>query len=296
MDIDKIFHVLEYTGGVLSSGSVAIAVFIELSISIIIAFSLRICLTFKGAKIKFFGEKEHSKQRAIILNHCGLEILINFIFSYLLLIVLNTNSRNFITNMIFAPLLGQVISICIDDWYLIPKEKDSIYSKFNKEEDVPSTNTISNLVQIHGMIDSSLAKSEDFRPVIIEIINDIKKVQQEHEDKISDIQQKCDTTIDCLQVLQKAAMRDKKIALKQEIYDCLNAGFVTPRQRDQIQTDYESYCELGGNHEVEKLFENHFLSLPVHEDRRIQKCEVNNERRKGQKYEYGSLDNEEKTR
>ena len=290
MDIDKLFQILNYTGDILNSSSVAVTIFIELSISILIISALRICLIFKGAKIKFFGEKKHIKQRAIILNHCGLEILINFIFSYLLLMLLRTRNDNFVINMVFSPLLGQVISICIDDWYLIPKEKEAIFDKIPKEEAMSSANTISNLIQINEMIDSDLAKSEDFRPVIIEHINGIKKIQKEHEEKIDDIRNKCDMTIDCLQVLQKAAMRDKKIALKQEIYDCLNAGFVTPRQRDKIQTDYESYCELGGNHEVEKLFEEHFLELPVHEDRRIQNCDVENERRRKRNLEYGSLD------
>ena len=291
MDVDKIFQVLEYVGKISESGSVAVSVFIQLSISIIVAVFLRISLIFKSAKIKFFGEKNFSKQKAIILNHCGLEVLINLIFSYLLLLMLNTSNNNLIMNMIISPLLGQVVAICIDDWYLIPREKESIFNKIPEHKDMPSANNVSSLVQLHGMIDENLAKSNEFRPVIIQSINEIKSVQADHENRIVDIQNKSDETIQYLQKLQKVTMRDKKICLKQEIYDCLNAGFVTPRQRDKIQLDYESYKEMGGNSEVQQLFEEHFSKLSVHEDRRKETVEINGkERRYTSGIKYGQYD------
>ena len=83
----------------------------------------------------------------------------------------NISTYNIIMNMIFAPLLGQVIAICIDDWYLIPKETSSIYQKFMKSEPPASTNTVSGLVEIHGKLDNKLAESEEFRPIIIQTIN-----------------------------------------------------------------------------------------------------------------------------
>ena len=290
MDIDKIFKVLEYVGNISDSGSIAVSVFIQLAISILVASALRIGFILRSAKIKIIGEKKYIKQRAIILNHCGLEILINLIFSYLLLLLLNTSNNNLIMNMLISPLLGQVVAICIDDWYLIPKEKEGIFDKIPNHEKISSANTITNLVEIHGMLDSSLSESEEFRPVIIQAINEIKKIQEEHETKITDIQQKCDSTVDYLKRMQNAAMRDKKIVIKQEIYDCLNAGFVTPKQRDKIQLEYESYLDLGGNGEIEKLYEEHFVKLSVHEDRRRIKLEVENDRRQPFKCEYGSLD------
>ena len=290
MDIDKIFKVLEYVGNISDSGSIAVSVFIQLAISILVVSALRIGFILRSAKIKIIGEKKYIKQRAIILNHCGLEILINLIFSYFLLLLLNTSNNNLIMNMLISPLLGQVVAICIDDWYLIPKEKEGIFDKIPNHEKISSANTITNLVEIHGMLDSSLSESEEFRPVIIQAINEIKKIQEEHETKITDIQQKCDSTVDYLKKMQNAAMRDKKIVIKQEIYDCLNAGFVTPKQRDKIQLEYESYLDLGGNGEIEKLYEEHFVKLSVHEDRRRIELEVENDRRQPFKCEYGSLD------
>ena len=291
MDVEKIFKIIDYVGHISESGEIATSVFLQLSFSIIISFALRICLIFKSAKIKFFGEKQYIKQRAIILNHCGLEILINLIFSYILLLLLNTSNNNLIMNMIIAPLLGQVVAICIDDWYLIPKEKEHIFDKIPEDKEVSSSNTITDLVKLHGMIEPSLSKSKDFRPIIIQSINEIKKVQQEHEEKIDIIANKSDESIKFLSKLQKAAMNDKKIALKDNIYTCLNAGFVTPKERDKIALDYESYCELGGNHEVKNLYEEHFLKLNVHEDRRKNKVDVENDRRSNkQRVIYGEYD------
>ena len=83
-------------------------------------------------------------------------------------------------------------------------------------------------------------------------------------ERIDIIANKSDESIKFLSKLQKAAMNDKKIALKDNIYTCLNAGFVTPKERDKIALDYESYCELGGNHDVKNLYEEHFLKLNVH--------------------------------
>lgn len=296
MDIDKIFHVLEYVGKVSESGSIAVNVFIQLSISILIAFLLRICLIFKSAKIKFFGEKKFIKQKAIILNHCGLEILINLIFSYLLLLILNTSNNNLIMNMIIVPLLGQVVAICIDDWYLIPKEKESIFSIIPERENIITANNVSGLIQLHGKLDENLAKSDDFRPIIIQTINDIKQVQEEHEIKIDDITTKCNTSLDLLLKLQRAGKRDKQISLKGDIYDCLNKGFVTPKEREKIAADYKSYIEeFDGNGEIQELFEEHFKKLNIHEDRRKNNVKVEQERRCGSSVNYGKYDKNNKS-
>lgn len=292
MDINKIFDFMNKIGTITESGEVVLAVFIQLVIALVVYYFLRMALIFKSAKIHFFKERKFLKQKAIILNHIGIEIIINFIVSFLLLIIMKTSNNNIIVNMVFAPLLGQVIAILIDDWYIIPKEKDSIYHKFNKKPDI-EVNSVKDIAELHGMLDMGLADKEEFRPVIIQTINDIKKEQEEHAQKIDDISNKCDVSMNCLNKLQKAAMNDKKIALKDEIYECLNAGFVTPKQRDKITLDYESYCELGGNHEVQKLYEEHFLNLSVHEDRRKKNVSVDQDRRSNeQRVLYGEFDKE----
>jgi hypothetical protein len=290
MDINKIFELINNVSKITESGEVIVTVFVELAISILVAFSLRMALIFKSAKIKLFNEKKLIKQKAIILNHIGLEVIITFIFSFLLLMMLKTSSNNLIMNMLFVPLLGQIVAIIIDDYYFIPKEADMIFSKFKDTPQV-SVQTVKDIAEVHDILDMSLINTEDFDPAVVKSINEIKKVQVEHEEKIDAISEKCDSSLDLLLKLQKAGMNDKKVMLKQEIYECLNNGFVTPQQRDKIVVDYESYInDYNGNGEIQDLYEDHFNKLPVHEDRRELNMEVVKERRNENKVPYGKYD------
>ena len=63
-------------------------------------------------------------------------------------------------------------------------------------------------------------------------------------------------------------MINKKIELKRLMYDCLNKGFATPAENDKITMYFHSYSALGGNHEVETLYKEHYINLKVHEERR----------------------------
>ena len=76
---------------------------------------------------------------------------------------------------------------------------------------------------------------------------------------------KLENTISDLAILKESEMINKKIELKKMIYDCLNKSYATPEENDKITMYYYSYTSLGGNHEVESLYKNHYLKLPVHE-------------------------------
>lgn len=294
MTIEKIFSFLEHMGKITNSGTVALTVSIELCISLLIMFFLRTLLIFKSAKIKFFKEEKFIKQRGIILNHIGLEIIISFIVSYIFLLMINTTSGNIILNMLFVPLLGQIIAICIDDWILIPKETDAIFNKVNLSES-HTVNTIQDIAEIKGAINHDIVNSNDFRPIIVNTINDIKKVQEEHESKINVITDKCNETVDLLAKLQESEKNDKKISLKKTLYNCLNNGFVTPEEREKIEIDYYSYTNLlGGNSDVQELYEKHYKKLDVHEDRRKENKTVAYDKRQDTYIKYGQYDSENK--
>ncbi len=294
MTIEKIFSFLEHMGKITNSGTVALTVSIELCISLLIMFFLRTLLIFKSAKIKFFKEEKFIKQRGIILNHIGLEIIISFIVSYIFLLMINTTSGNIILNMLFVPLLGQIIAICIDDWILIPKETDAIFNKVNLSES-HTVNTIQDIAEIKGAINHDIVNSNDFRPIIVNTINDIKKVQEEHESKINVITDKCNETVDLLAKLQESEKNDKKISLKKTLYNCLNNGFVTPEEREKIEIDYYSYINLlGGNSDVQELYEKHYKKLDVHEDRRKENKTVAYDKRQDTYIKYGQYDSENK--
>ena len=293
MNTEKLFSILEHMGKITSSGKVALTVSIELGISLLVMFFLRTALIFKAAKIKFFKEKKYLKQRGIILNHIGLEIILSFIFSYLFLLMVDTTSGNIVLNMFFVPLLGQIIAICIDDWILIPKETDAIFNKINLSNS-HTVNTVQDIAEIKGAINQDIVDSEDFGPVVVNTINNIKKVQEEHENKINIITERCNETVDLLAKLQESEKNDKKISLKKSLYNCLNNGFVTPEEREKIEIDYYSYIHLlGGNSDVQELYEKHYKKLDVHEDRRREDSSITNNKRQETYIKYGQYDNEQ---
>ena len=71
-----------------------------------------------------------------------------------------------------------------------------------------------------------------------------------------------------LDSLRETMKDDKKLKLEKWMYECLNKGFATPEENKIITTNYQNYRALRGNGEIEELYTNHYINLPVHEDRR----------------------------
>lgn len=289
--MNDLLNFLEHIGDITDKGVMTSAIMIEISISLLLIFSLRYILIMRSNRIPIFKSLSTSKKKkGAIINHIGLEIIVAFLIAFILIMIIKSGPENYFFNMFFAPFLGLIISLCIDNWYLIPKEATTMFNK----EGSAKPQTLSEMVDVVDIIDQNIIDSDDFRPIVAKAINKIKEVQQEHDIKINTISEKCDSTIDLLEKLQRASMNDKKIALKEDIYKCLNQGFVTPHQRERIVTNYNSYHDdLNGNSEVQLLYENHFLNLKVHEERRKENKEVKNDRRQNNNtIPYGKYDNE----
>ena len=238
----------------------------------------------------FKTQSTTKKKKGAILNHLGLEIIIAFLIAFLLVIIIKSKADNYIMNIVFAPLFGVIISLCIDNWVLIPKEAETMFKKAQNSSS-PITTSLSEMVDVVDIIDQNIIESDDFRPIVAKSINHIKKVQEEHEVKIDKISCKCDNTIELLQNLQESERNDKKILLKKAMYDCLAKGFITPEERDKIELEYYSYTELlGGNSDVQDLHDNHFKKLSVHNERRKEEVEVEVDRRVEKHCEYGEFD------
>lgn len=284
MDVNKIFDLINYVGEITNSGKVVLAVFVELIIALLIMFGFRIMLIFKTAGIHFIKEKRYKIQRGIILNHIGIELIIAFIVSFLLLLMINTSSSNLIINMIVVPLLGQLVAIFVDDKWFAQKDYETIYgTKFDN-----GAHTLAELIGITGNITQEMIDSEDFRPIVAQTINQIKDKQDKQEQKI-------DSTFEMLTKLLESEKNEKRVSLKKQMYDCLAKGFVTPSEREKIESEYNDYRELlNGNHDVQQLYENHYSKLGVHEDRRKQNIDVTNDRRQQKRNcEYGQFDKED---
>lgn len=59
---------------------------------------------------------------------------------------------------------------------------------------------------------------------------------------------------------------EKKLELEKLIYNCLTKGYATPNENKAITTKYRNYKALGGNGEIQELYEKHYLLLPIRED------------------------------
>lgn len=179
---------------------------------------------------------------------------------------------------------------------------------------IPNINPFNN----SDNLPEDLADADNFNSEIIKAINDIKrennnqnqiileiKEKQENQSiKINDNSKLLENTIDSLNILKQSEMINKKIELKKLIYNCLSKGFATPEENDKITLYYQSYVNLGGNHEIESLYESHYLKLEIHEERRKSQNNqqtsettthdknVNLDRRNPKIYNYGQFDSE----
>lgn len=269
MDINNFFQIINYVGEITTSGKAAFEIFIQVSVSLLIMFALRVILIFKSAGIHFFKEQKYKKQRGIILNHIGIEIIIAFILTYLLLLMINSANNNLIINMIVAPLLGQIVAIFIDDKWFAQSDYDNMYGSKTS-----SMHTLAQLTQIDTNITQEMIDSEDFRPIVAKLINEMQDIQDSHEEKIN-------KSYEMLANLVEATRNERRIKLKKEMYDCLSKGFITPLEREKIESEYRDYRTLlNGNHDVQELYENHYSKLEVHEERRKQNIQVTNDKRK----------------
>lgn len=149
-----------------------------------------------------------------------------------------------------------------------------------------------------------IINTEDYRKNVIDTINSLIDEQDRRcadmtslvngiNDHIKEVEDKIISYNEDIDKIKKAELDELKPILKKDIYDSLNKGFVTPADNDRITAEYLTYINLGGNHEVKFLFENYYLKLGVHEDRRKSDISVENDRRSNiPKYEYGCFDNE----
>ena len=267
----------------------------------------------KSKKVKTEREKKYIM--LYVLGHTFLELIISYIICYSIIKLTHANPSSYILNMIIAPAVGFISAIIIDNKLIIPLQKSSGFGTiFNskKSDDKKSsdskeinitinngqTENNSNLPvldnnQSDEYLDKDLADSEEFNETIIDTINNIKHEQSVQSKKIDENTIRLENAIECLNILKESEMINKKIELKKMIYACLNQGYATPEQNDRITQFYHSYISLGGNHEVESLYNNHYLKLPIHNNSVIpSSIEIERKNPNKRVYIYGEFDEE----
>lgn len=276
-------------------------VFGEFTTILVLVYLIRWLILFKIEKGKNpKATKQDLKNVSLyFMGHCLIELLASYIIAYCLIKLTNANPASYIINMIVAPSIGIITAIILDNKFLIPLESASgignIFEKKKKKSSDDSggdksngsssnsnvtinigggtSNTKPNMPNMQILRPSTLseragqflsrdiAEDDDFNIKIIDAINEVKEFQNAMSDQLH-------SSLVDIETLKESEMINKKIELKSMIYRCLNNGFATPEENDKITMYYHAYRSLGGNHEVESLYTNHYLHLGVHEDRR----------------------------
>ena len=303
-------------------------IFIEFTTILILVFLIRYFMLYtiekNKNKKKYIGDLKSIS--LYIIGHCAIELLVSFFICYCLIKLTHANTHSYIINMIAAPSLGVIISIYLDNRILIPIENatglGNVFIKLNnkkKSNDKSggnSGNSTSNVTinigtqqktkipdmkilkpsSVSDLLSDDIADDEDFNSKIIDAVNEIKKEQSMQIEIINNNTAKLENTISDLAILKESEMINKKIELKKMIYVCLNKGYATPEENDKITMYYYSYTSLGGNHEVESLYKNHYLKLSVHEDDMeiidvLPSAPINKRNQNKRVYLYGEFDN-----
>lgn len=315
--------IFEYYFGMFDQIEVKPIVFIEFTSVLILAFLIRYLLLYTIEKNK---NKRKSKDQIkninmYIIGHCLIELLGAFFICYCLIKLTYANPKSYIINMICAPAVGMLLAIYLDNKIIIPIETatgiGNVFEKINNKkkstEKSEGTNNITinignqnqenipdmQLKSSSGLLSKDIVDDEDFNSKIVDVINEIKNEQSAQSEIISQNTEKLDNAVSDLGLLKESEMINKKIVLKKMIYECLNKGYATPEENDKITMYYHVYTSLGGNHEVQSLYEKHYVNLPIHTDDIIEVQEIapsnryynNNIKEQKRVYLYGEFDN-----
>lgn len=316
--------IVEYYKNAVGEGITPL-MFLQTCGMLIIFFTIRYIIFLKMENIPILNAKKEKDiaKKSYLLGHLTLELLLAFALSYSLLVLRGSQTHNYVWNMAVAPGFGMFISVMIDLKFLMKDEANAPmslsinkFSNYGKSGDKvvagPSNNLAPSInVQVNtgdGNVESGLknqnkemvnseikplnhldldVESENFNSEILKSINNIIDVQISFDSKIDDMNEKTDDIQNIIKNLQEVEMRKHQITLKNMMYLCLDKGFATPRENDEIETSYYNYTKLlNGNGEIKRLFEKHYSLLEIHEDRRFKQEAFPGKDKRTNEYKY----------
>jgi hypothetical protein len=238
---------------------------------------------FRTSVFYITGKKQKDIERwGYTIGHISMQSIISYIIGWVVIVLTFSENYNIFINYIIAPFVGTMSGIYLDRKFLIPLGNEYEKRKSSKSESSPndSHNITINIDNSEGQngentgdstsaemvnaLDKSIIDSEEFETVLVETINNIIESQNYQSNSLKTVKESIDA-------ISNTEIINKKVELKSMIYKCLNCGFATPEENDKITQFYLAYTGLGGNHEIQTLYEQHYLKLSVHEDRRKMK-------------------------
>ena len=296
MEPSEIVTTVDHYSELLQDVLVPPVVFFEVVVATLVIFFIRYRLLV-ACNIPKRERKKRKSDRINIFGHICMESLLSFIVSYLIISITHANENNYILNVVFSPAVGLIVAAFVDHKFFIPIEgcsnlmtlgikkgsaakqsepsaDHSVIVNIGNQEPEEKKDTSSLCVmresvrENYAKLSRSIVDDPDFREKIVTAINEIQDIQNDHAEHITDVTEKLELALDILAKLQETERINKKVTIKKMIYDCLDKGFATPQENDHITMYYASYNELGGDPEVTALYEEHYVHLDIHEDRR----------------------------
>lgn len=318
MTLHDILEGLDYLSDSANKSSIMMNNMVVLAIELFFIFAFRFVMLTQINQIPILHTPEEKKPRKrIIENHLGFEISLAVLIAWIVMMVVSSAQLNYVVNLVISPIVGTLGGITIDNIYILPRQHNSLYStsdvfahtKGTQSKESASSNPITininnsddhseetkehHSVQSPDHIPDEVADAEDFNLQIIHALNGVKDIQFSHEQSIKSVEDTCVETLNQIEKLKESERLEKHISLKSQMYACLANGFVTPEEHDKIRAEYHIYRHLlGGNGDIQNLYEKYFSALGVHEDRRKNSCHdyKGQERRRNNNCEYGQFD------
>jgi len=284
MNLNEITTTFEYYKNI-SSEFLTLGTVLEFSISLLVIFAVRTVIWFNMSGSSLVPVKIRSKKGHYILGHVGIEILIANILAYLILSALGTDGYHLLRNLVIAPSLGAVCAIMLDHKLIMPIDGSSLTKPASDHTSSPDVNIVVNAngasespstpsvsTSSLSLLDDDRLSSDDverpdFGEMIVEEINELKEVQQAHASSITVLQGTCSDIADTMEKIRSAQCANYGVVIKKRIYECLDKGYVTPQEWEEVETSYHIYHDiLGGNGHIENLFIHKFMKIPIHEE------------------------------
>ena len=306
--VENYLEVFEYYFSKFATNDIKPIVWCEFIIVIVIGFLIRGYLWQKVEVDKVINTDDIIKRKVKIYcaSHTAYEFVIGFIATFVLINFTGANPHAFIINAGICPGSGFMIGMIFDRKIIMKLESsndlDNEYhpkeENFNNEAQEQTTNELPIIIDDEeglNKIDLNTIESCDARLAyrIVNTINEVIDESENHNKKIMEISDKIELFEKIIDILKDTEKNDKKLEIKSLIYKCLNNGFATPEEDAIITNKYNSYMALVDvDNEIKSLFENRYLKLNIHEERRKENIPVENDRRKAKEIEYGEFDNE----
>lgn len=245
---------------------------LEILIPLLIFFFIRAIFLLKIEKVKIKDTTAANRvKRSYILGHVAIQLLIATIIAYILVTLNKSQITDYVWNVLIAPAAGSIAAIMFDLKIFMPTEKKNplkvVGSKDGSEKTVEKA--IPAITSVQERIPQELADEDSFNNIMISCMNNLLDEIKKTDEKIDNLTNQNAEMGKMISALQEAEMKAYQVELKNLMYQCLNKGFITPQENEEIEIKYNSYINLlGGNGFIKHLYEERFVELPIHEERR----------------------------